>query len=57
MGDLLTIAEVAERLRLTERTVYKLVTAGDLPGHKIGRVWRVDEDDLLAFLDKTRRAK
>lgn len=49
---LLTIAQVAERLQLTENTIRKYVRAGSLPALKAGRVWRVRESDLLEFISR-----
>ena len=51
---LLTIAQVAERLQLTENTIRKYVRAGSLPALKAGRVWRVRESDLLEFIARDR---
>lgn len=34
--EILTIKEVADYLKLTEKTAYRLVAAGKLPGFKVG---------------------
>lgn len=39
-GEMMTTREVAEYLRLNAATVYKLARAGQIPGAKVGRVWR-----------------
>ncbi len=52
---LLTVRATAERLQVAEKTVRRLVDAGDLPTHRIGGCVRVSEDDLLVFLARTRR--
>lgn len=41
MKKLLTVREVSELLRLNERTVLKMLQAGDLPGIRIGSQWRI----------------
>ncbi len=46
---LLTYAEAAERLRVSERTVRRLVDAGDLPSVVVGTRPRVHSDDLTAY--------
>ncbi len=52
MGDtLLTAAEVAEQLRVSTMTVYRLIRRGELPAVRVGRNYRVRERDLIAFLD------
>jgi excisionase family DNA binding protein len=45
-----TIAEVAERLHVSTRTVRRWIEAGDLVAHRIGGIVRVAESDLRAFL-------
>ena len=46
----LTIAEVAERLRVCTRTVHRWIEADYLIAHRIGGVVRIAERDLRAFL-------
>lgn len=48
LGDsILTAREVAAYLRLTETTVCKLASSGDLPGFKIGKSWRFERSEIL----------
>jgi excisionase family DNA binding protein len=44
------IAEVAERLSVSARTVRRWIAAGDLVAHRRGGVVRIAEGDLRAFL-------
>lgn len=46
-----TIEQVAEKLSVTRRTVYSYVKEGKLKAVKIGKYWRVTEDNLKAFLE------
>jgi len=48
--EYLTPIEIAKQLKITERTVYRWLDAGDLRGVKLGRVWRVRRNDLEKFL-------
>lgn len=41
MKKLLTVREVSDLLRLNERTVLKMLQAGELPGIRIGSQWRI----------------
>lgn len=50
MDELWDIARVAEYLGVSERTVYTKVRSGDLPAIRVGRLWRVRESDLRAWL-------
>jgi len=49
-----TVAEVAEELKVCERTVRRWEKSGDLHFHRLGRQLRVSEDDLALFLHKCR---
>lgn len=46
----LTVAEVAEMMRLSRMTVYRLVHGGELPAVRVGRSFRVPRDALDAYL-------
>ncbi|MEE8601844.1 helix-turn-helix domain-containing protein [Euzebya tangerina] len=50
--QLLTVAEVAEYLRVSEMTVYRLISSREIGATKVGRCWRVPADDLMAYLDE-----
>ena len=50
--SLLTVPEVAEKLRLHVGTVQNLLKAGKLYGFKIGGRWRVPEDALRKFVSR-----
>jgi excisionase family DNA binding protein len=52
MSDrLLTAGEVADQLRVSTMTVYRLIRRGDLPAVRVGRNYRVREGDLTTYLD------
>ena len=51
-GPLLTVAEVAEVLRVSNMTVYRLIKAGDLPALRVGKNYRIREADLTTFLEE-----
>jgi excisionase family DNA binding protein len=48
--DVLTAKEAAVYLRVSLKTLYRLVSAGKIPGQKVGRAWRFRRVDLIAFL-------
>jgi excisionase family DNA binding protein len=55
-----TLPEVAERLNVSRRTVYRWIQAGELSAHKLGPdrpgvEWRIGEEDLERFLEERRR--
>jgi excisionase family DNA binding protein len=45
----MTTAEVAERLGVALRDVYRLIDTGQLPAYKIGRLIRLRTADVAAF--------
>jgi excisionase family DNA binding protein len=45
-----TVAEVAEQLRVSNMTVYRLVQSGALPALRVGRSYRIREDDVDRYL-------
>lgn len=42
----LTIEEVAKKLRVNKRTVYRLAVKGKIPAFKFGKSWRIDSGKL-----------
>ena len=48
----LTVAEVAEMMRVSTMTVYRLIKSGDLHAVRIGKSFRLLETDVDAFLAK-----
>jgi excisionase family DNA binding protein len=49
----LTALEVAERMRVSKMTVYRLIRSGKIPAVRIGRAFRVREDDVEKYLDSS----
>jgi excisionase family DNA binding protein len=47
---LLTVTEVAATLRVSNMTVYRLINTGSLPAIRIGKSFRIREDDLTRYL-------
>jgi excisionase family DNA binding protein len=44
--EILTIREVAELLKINEKTAYKLTSAGKIPGFKVGGSWRFERREI-----------
>lgn len=47
----LTVAEVAEYLKLPEETVYKYARTGRMPASKVGRYWRFEQGKIDHWVD------
>ena len=50
MIELMTLREVADYLRVTEKTIYRLLRRGDIPAAKVGRNWRFGRDSIDEWL-------
>ena len=48
----LTLEEVAELLGVNYQLIYRLIRSGELPAIRLGRIYRVTEEDLDAYLAK-----
>jgi excisionase family DNA binding protein len=48
--DVLTPAQVAEILQVSEQTVYKLLNTKQLKSRRIGRYWRINKTDLISYI-------
>ena len=46
----LTVAEVAGILRVSTMTVYRLIKGGQLPAARVGKSYRVREEDVDRYL-------
>jgi PTS system nitrogen regulatory IIA component len=51
MPDVLTLKQLAEHLQLSERTIYRLLGRGQLPGFKLGGHWRFRRSVVDYWLD------
>ena len=49
---LYTAGEVAELLRLNHQVVQRKLQAGEIPGYRIGRDWRVEQSQLMDWLEQ-----
>jgi len=52
--ELLNVNELAELLRISKTSVYRLVGRRQMPFHRLPRGLRFDRQDVDAFLIKTR---
>lgn len=49
-SGILTIKEVAEYLKVTERTIYRLAAAKQIPAFKVGGSWRFRQADIDGWI-------
>lgn len=48
----LTVQEVAELMRVSTMTVYRLIKAGELRAARVGRSYRLREDEVETYLTR-----
>jgi len=51
-SQIMTVEEVADFLKLSKITIYKLVKKGQLPGFRVGNSWRFRKDKILDIISK-----
>lgn len=57
MDNLLTLKEVADLLRLSPQTIYKMIREGTLAAVQIGNQWRFERDKIQAWLESRSSVK
>lgn len=50
--EIMTIQEVAAYLKIKEKTAYRLVAEGKIPGFKVGGAWRFRRGEIEAWIDE-----
>jgi excisionase family DNA binding protein len=46
----LTLEEAAVLLQVSKRTLHRMVQRSELPAFKVGRQWRIQESELIKFI-------
>jgi excisionase family DNA binding protein len=49
--EIMTLKEVAEYLKLAEKTAYRLAAEGKIPGFKVGGSWRFRKIAIEDWID------
>lgn len=50
--SVLTIDDLADYLKVSKSTLYKLAQGGKVPGQKVGKHWRFRKETIDQWLDK-----
>ncbi len=51
-GEILTIREVADYLKVTERTIYRLAGAKKIPAFQVGGTWRFSRQEIDQWIKR-----
>ena len=54
--EILTLPEVAQLLKVAEKTVYSMAQKGQLPAFKVGGQWRFKRADLDQLIEDQKAA-
>ena len=55
LAEIYTIEQLQKILKLSERTILRLLKNGKLTGFKAGREWRFQESDINAYIQAQRQ--
>ena len=55
-GEVMTISDVAQYLRISEAKVYELARTGTIPALRIGKSWRFQKDLLKQWVRRSAEA-
>ena len=50
--EILTVGQVSKLLKLHQRTIYKLVRNGTIPGRRVGKSWRFLKSEIIKWFGK-----
>ena len=53
MAELMTVQEMADYLRVTKKTIYRLLERGGIPAIKVGHQWRFDKTLIDEWLQQS----
>lgn len=52
--DIMTIKDLSKYLQLCEITLYRLAKKGQIPGFKVGVLWRFKKSSIDEWIEKRR---
>lgn len=50
--NILTVKELAEYLKIAEKTAYRFVSEGKIPGFKVGSAWRFRKSEIDRWISE-----
>ena len=54
-GEILTLKQVADFLKVTQRTIYRLAAAKKIPAFKVGGTWRFSRAELDQWIQRQQK--
>tara|TARA_B100000378_G_C18012698_1_gene401262 strand:+ start:549 stop:749 length:201 start_codon:yes stop_codon:yes gene_type:complete len=50
--DIMTVKELADYLKIAEKTAYRFASEGKVPGFKVGSAWRFKKEEIDAWIKR-----
>ena len=50
MEELMRVREVADVMKVSTTTVYRLIASEELPARRVGKAWRIKRSDVARYL-------
>ncbi len=57
MEKIMTAKELSQFLKLSESTIYKLASNGEIPGFKIGDSWRFELEEIQNMIKDCKKGR
>ena len=57
LPEIMTVEEVASYLKVTERSIYNLLSRQTIPAFKVGGAWRFRRDEIEAMTRSLNKGK
>lgn len=54
--EIMTVKELADYLKIAEKTAYRFAAEKKLPGFKVGSAWRFKKDEIDAWIKRQSEA-
>ena len=51
-GEILTLKQVADFLKVTERTIYRMAAAKKIPAFRVGGTWRFSKAEINQWIQR-----
>lgn len=55
-NEILTVRELAEYLKIAEKTAYRFASEGKVPGFKVGSAWRFRKAEIDRWINEQERS-
>ena len=55
--DIMTVKELADYLKIAEKTTYRFASEGKVPGFKVGSAWRFRKSEIDRWISRQESRK